>query len=97
LPYYVLTGGRATLTTQLNELIDLRVGGGQDNMRYSAFGGVASPGSDRLNVYGGGIGFRVGDRKRLIIQAEFTERDSERDALRGYKNHRVFGTLTWGA
>jgi hypothetical protein len=32
-----------------------------------------------------------------VLQAEFTERDSERDALRGFKNHRVFGTLTWGA
>jgi hypothetical protein len=97
LPYYVLTGGRATLATQLNEFLDVRLTGGQDNMRYSAFDGGDSPGTDRLKVYGGGIGFRIGDRKRFVIQAEFTERDSDRDALRGYKNHRVFGTLTWGA
>ena len=97
LPYYVLTGARVTLATQLNDLLDVRLIGGQDNMRYSAFDGGASPGTDRLKVYGGGVGFRIGDRKRFVIQAEFTERDSGRDALRGYKNHRVFGTLTWGA
>ena len=97
LPYYVLTGARVTLATQLNDLLDVRMTAGQDNMRYSAFTGGDSPGTDRLKVYGGGIGFRIGDRKRFVIQAEFTERDSDRDALRGYKNHRVFGTLTWGA
>ena len=96
LPYYVLTGGRGTLATQLNNWLDVRITGGQDRMNYRGFDGT-DEGIDRLTVYGAGLGFRLGDRRRFVIQTEFTERTSGRDALRGYKNHRVFGTLTWGA
>ena len=96
-PYYVLTGGRATLAAQLNNVLDLRVTGGLDRMRYTAFEGAESPGIDDLVVYGAGVGFRLGERRRFVIQGEWTERTSDRTALRGYKNHRLFGTLTFGA
>lgn len=97
LPYYVLTGVRGTLSTQLTNLLDFRVTAGQERMRYEAYADAGSPGTDRQRVLGGGIGFRIGDRKRLVIQAEFTERDSPRDRLREFTNHRIFGTVTWGA
>lgn len=97
LPYYVLTGGRATVATQLTNLLDFRLAAGHDRMHYRAYEGGESPGTDRLRVYGGGVGFRVGDQKRLVIQAEFIQRTSTRDHIREFKNHRIFGTLTWGA
>lgn len=97
LPYYVLTGVRGTLATQLTNLLDFRLTAGHDRMRYRAYSGGDSPGTDRQAVYGGGLGFRVGDRKRVVIQAELIERDSTRDRIREFKNHRIFGTLTWGA
>ena len=97
LPYYVLTGGRGTLATQLTGLLDFRLTAGLDRMSYRAYGGGASPGTDRQRLYGGGVGFRVGDRKRIVIQAEFLERNSSRGHLREFENHRIFGSLTWGA
>ena len=93
----MLTGVRGTLSTQLTNLLDFRVTAGQERMRYEAYGDAGSPGTDRQRVLGGGIGFRIGDRKRLVIQAEFIERDSPRDRLREFTNHRIFGTVTWGA
>lgn len=96
-PYYILTGGRATLIARLSELIDVRATAGHDRMRYRAFEDGVTPGTDRQTVYGGGIGFLIGDRKRFIIQAERAERHSGRDILRDYRNHRIFGTLSWGA
>jgi hypothetical protein len=97
LPYYVLTGGRGTLATQLTSIFDVRGTVGYDRMRYQAYNGGDSPGSDRQRVYGGGIGFRIGDRKRLLLQVEFIERNSDRDRQREYTNQRIFGTFTWGA
>jgi hypothetical protein len=97
LPYYVLTGARGTLATQLTNLLDFRLTGGLDQMRYRAYDDAPSPGTDRQHVYGAGVGFRVGDRKRVVLQAEFIERISPRDPTREFKNHRIFGSLTWGA
>ena len=97
LPYYVLTGVRATLATQLTNLLDVRVTGGHEGMRYRAYDGGVSPGTDRQRVVGGGIGVRIGDRKRVVIQAELIERDSSRAHTREFENHRIFGSLTWGA
>ena len=97
LPYYVLTGVRGTVATQLTSLLDFRVTAGHDRLRYRAYDGAESPGTDRQGLFGGGIGFRVGDRKRIVIQAEFVERHSTRDRLREFENHRIFGSLIWGA
>jgi hypothetical protein len=97
LPYYVLTGGRGTVATQVSDRFDVRVTGGRDHMAYRAFAGGTPPGSDRLDVYGGGIGCLLGDRRRLVVQAEFTRRHSPRDASRAFRNNRIFATLTWGA
>ena len=97
LPYYVLTGVRGTLATQLTGLLDFRLTAGHDRLSYRAYYGGDSPGTDRQRLLGGGIGFRIGDRKRIVIQAEFLERNSNRGHLREFENHRIYGTLTWGA
>lgn len=96
-PYYVLTGGRGTLATHLTSLFEVRATAGYDSMRYTAYDHADSPGTDAQRLYGGGIGFRIGDRKRLLLQVEFIERNSDRDRLREFTNHRIFGTFTWGA
>ena len=97
MPYYVLTGGRGTLATHVTSLLDVRATAGYDSMRYTAYDHGDSPGTDAQRLYGGGIGFRIGDRKRILLQVEFIERKSDRERRREYKNHRIFATLTWGA
>jgi hypothetical protein len=32
-----------------------------------------------------------------VLQAEIFDRSSERDTSREYSNHRIFGSLNWGA
>ncbi|HVL67935.1 MAG TPA: outer membrane beta-barrel protein [Vicinamibacterales bacterium] len=97
LPYYVMTGGRVTLATQVTNLVDLRATAGRDRLDYRAFGDGESRGADILEVYGGGVGLRIGERRRLVVQSEFTRRRSERSDEREFRNHRIFATLTWGA
>ena len=96
LPYYVLTGGRATLAAQLSDRFDLRATAGRDRMDYRAFAGEPNPGADTMDLYGGGIGFHLGDRTRLVLQTEFIDRSSGRDRAREFSNRRIFATLTWG-
>jgi hypothetical protein len=96
-PYYLTTGGRATITTLLGGGIEVRATGGVESMDYRAFAGEAAPGRDRLFVYGAGGGLRIAERMRLLVEVEFVERTSARDPSREYENHRIFATLNWGA
>jgi hypothetical protein len=96
LPIYVLTGGRATLAAQLTDRFDVRVTAGHDRMDYRAFAGGQDPGADTMNLYGGGMGFYIGERARLVFQTEFTDRSSGRDRAREFNNRRIFATMTWG-
>ena len=45
LPYYVVTGGRATLAVQTVAALDLRVTGGRESMDYRALAGATPPGA----------------------------------------------------
>lgn len=96
LPFYVLTGGRATLAVQTTDRFDIRVTAGHDRMKYRAFAGQEDPDADTMALYGGGIGFYIGDKTRLVLQAEFTDRASGRDRTREFSNRRIFATMTWG-
>ena len=97
LPYYIVAGARATLTAQTYGPIELRVLGGRESMNYRSFGAAAGPGADRLVTYGAGAGYRIGERARVVVDAEFSHRTSERDPTREYRNHRIVATLNWGA
>jgi hypothetical protein len=97
LPYYVLSGIRGTLTVVLAGGFDVRATGGRESMDYRAFDGAPGPGTDRVILYGGGFGYRLSDAAHVVVQAEFLDRRSARDAAREYRNDRVFASLTWGA
>lgn len=97
LPYYILTGGRATLAIRTVGALDVRVTGGRESMDYRALGDVGTPGRDRLVIYGTGFGYRFAERIRLAIEAEFSHRTSEHDTSREYTNRRIMATLNWGA
>jgi hypothetical protein len=97
LPYYILTGGRATLAIRTVGALDVRVTGGRESMNYRALGGLGTPGLDRLVIYGTGFGYRFAERIRMAVEAEFSHRTSERDTSREYSNRRIMATLNWGA
>jgi hypothetical protein len=97
LPYYVLTGGRATLAVQTVAALDLRVTGGRESMNYRALAGEPAPGLDRVTLYGAGFGYRIAERIRLVVDVEFWHRASERDEAREYRNKRIVTSVNWGA
>lgn len=105
LPYYIVGGIRATLAAQMFGPFDARVLGGRESMSYRSFenpaaGGLqsgSSAGDDHLVLYGAGIGYRIGPRARLAVDAEFSHRSSERDESREFRNRRLVASLTWGA
>jgi len=66
-------------------------------MDYRSFTGVSAPGRDLLVLYGGGVGYRLGTRARVAVDAEFSHRSSEREESREFRNHRIVALLNWGA
>lgn len=97
LPYYVVSGIRSTLSAQTFGPFDVRVTGGRESMDYRALNGATSPGADLLVLYGGGVGYRIGTRARIVVDAEFSHRTSERDESREFRNHRIVALVNWGA
>jgi hypothetical protein len=97
LPYYVLTGGRGTLAVQTFSALDVRVTAGRESMDYRALADEPSPGKDRATVYGGGLGYRIANRVRVVLEMEFWHRTSEREDEREYRNKRIVMSVNWGA
>lgn len=96
IPYYVLTGGRATLAVQTVAALDLRVTGGRESMAYRAFPGEPDPGRDYVILYGGGFGYRIREHLKFVAEVEIWHRTSERDDTREYRNTRVVTSVNWG-
>jgi hypothetical protein len=96
LPYYIVSGVRATLAVRTYGRVDLRALVGRESMDYRSLNGLSSPGTDLLVVYGGGLGCRVADHARIAVDAELSRRSSERDNARDFRNHRVLALFTWG-
>lgn len=94
-PTYLWTSGRGTLRTDLFGGIDVKLTAGRDTMTYRALDSGARVGRDTVVTYGVGVGYNVRDTIRIGVDADFVERTSA-EALRGYTNNRVFGTLVWG-
>jgi len=98
-PYYLATGGTVTATTELVGPFDVRGTGQYQVMAYrghTSTSGSAGPGDDTLTSYGGGFGYRIRERLRIGINADWTERRSELSDDRGYTARRIFASLTWG-
>ena len=92
--YYVGTGGNVTWTLSVVGPIDVRGTAGRYMMDYGRV--AAQAGVDTTTTYGGGVGYRFTNRARLGVNAEWSRRESDRSAERGYRNHRIFAGLTWG-
>lgn len=92
--YYVGTGGTLTWTFAVVGPIDVRGTAGRYRMDYRTVG--ESAGQDHTTTYGGGVGYRLSRHARLGVNAEWSRRESNRSAERGYRNHRIFAGLTWG-
>lgn len=100
-PYYILTGGTLTVTVAIIGPFDVKATGTEQVMSYrSEATGAVVPntiGSDTYESYGGGVGYKIRDRVRLGMNADWSNRASELSLDRTYHNRRIYASLTWGA
>ncbi len=95
-PYYLATGGSATLTTLVGGPLDVKITSGLQNLDYRQSGAPEmGASSDLYTSYGGGIGYRLRQRMRLGLDAEWVRRSSDRTTSREFDNRRIFASLTW--
>jgi hypothetical protein len=98
-PYYLTTGGTATLTTQISGPFDVKLTGTRQALDYrqtTGMGIAATAGDDVYTAYGAGVGYRIRQRFRVGLNADWSHRKSDRAAERAFRNNRLFATVTWG-
>jgi hypothetical protein len=99
LPYYVRTGGGLTVTQMLGGPFDVQGTVSRERLEYRSraltVANPDAPAADRLDVAGGGVGYRLGDTARLGFNVEFTRRRGQ-TADRSYDRRRIFGSVTYG-
>jgi hypothetical protein len=97
-PYYLTTGFRVVVTHLLRESLDVRALIGRDRLEYREETTSAVPNetrTDRANVLGAGLGYRLQPNLRTGLDIEFARRASDR-VDREYDRTRVFASLTYG-
>lgn len=95
-PYYLTTGGRATITHQIFGAVDVQAVGGRQSMAYRAVGGAGQTRTDRSDVIGAGAGYHIRDTTRLGINWELVRRTSALDDRR-FTSRRLFASITYGS
>lgn len=97
LPYYIASNGRLTLTQRIAGPVDVQGTVGWYLMSYRGFEeGPEEARRDEFALYGGGIGYRLGDAARLGLNAEWSQRRSDALIDREYDRQRIFVSLTYG-
>jgi hypothetical protein len=96
-PYYLATNGRFTATQRIAGPIDIQGTVGRYAMSYRAYdGGELEARRDIFTLYGGGVGYRLGESTRLGLNIEWSRRRSDELVDRHYDRRRIFGSLTYG-
>jgi len=95
-PYYIATSESLTWTYEFAGPFDVKLNAAHNQMHYKATGGT-DVGDDVYASYGAGFGYRLRKRIRFGVQGDWSQRDSQRAADRGYTNQKIYGTLTWGS
>lgn len=95
-PFYLLTSVRLTLTQQIAGPLDVQGTVGHQRFSYRDESAEESTRADSFNVYGGGIGFRLGEHARLGFNVEQSQRRSDERPDRRYDRRRIYGSLSYG-
>jgi hypothetical protein len=94
-PYYLLSGVNASITQRIIGAFEVIVQGRLEYLDYREFEGRSAPRQDTVAVYGGGVGYRLGDVARVGLDVEWSERRSELPD-RDYQGTRIFGSFRHG-
>ena len=94
-PYYLLTDVTLAVTQRITRAWDVVGRGGRQLLDYRAVGPESVPRTDKLGQAGGGVGYRVGERFRLGVDADHYRRQSVISG-RTYQGWRVGGSVNYG-
>jgi hypothetical protein len=110
-PYYALTDFNLTVTERVSHLWDLVGRAGWQSLGYRNVSqsplDLLNPSNplnpsnqsnrvDRGSVYGGGVGYRVGQTLRLGFDVNFFRRNAPGDSQRDFSGLRFGGSVTYG-
>ena len=96
-PYYVTTAGRLVFRQRVAGPVDVQGIVGSTLLRYRQYAaGETEVRRDRVPLYGGGLGYRLGDTARLGFNVEWSRRRSDREPDREYDRRRIYASLTYG-
>jgi hypothetical protein len=96
-PYFISTAVRLTVTRRLIGETEAQAFGGIERLAYRAIEGVpdAAGATDTARVFGGGIGYRLGEGSRLGVNVDVGTRTSPVSS-REYARTRVYAVVTYG-
>jgi len=95
-PYYLLTDVAVSVTQRLTSRWDVTGRVAREMLDYRAVGVSTAPEhTDRVNQFGGGAGYRVGEFVRLGIDTDFMSRRSP-ITFRSYDGWRTGFSITYG-
>ena len=96
-PFYVATSRLLTVTQALGYDWDAVGRLGYDTLAYRGFEslGLERGRTDRVSIFGAGIGRRFGDSLRIGVDVDYARRSSD-VAARSYNGMRAGGSVTYG-
>jgi hypothetical protein len=96
-PYYLQSGFTASVAQRIYGPVDVEARLGNQRLSYRVRGDLDSTGDriDRVRIYGGGVGYRIGRDLRIGFNVDHHERTSDL-ADRAYDGLRYGAVLTYG-
>jgi hypothetical protein len=94
-PYYLLSGINASFTQRIVGAFEIIVQGRLEWLDYRVIEGLSLPREDTVAIYGGGVGYRLGEMARVGLDVEWSERQSDLPD-RAYQGTRIFGSFRYG-
>jgi len=94
-PYYLLSGFNASVTQRLVGAFEIIVQGRLEWLDYRVIEGLSAPRKDTVAIYGGGVGYRLGDMARVGLDVEWSDRRSDLPD-REYQGTRIFSSFRYG-
>jgi hypothetical protein len=98
-PYYALLDFGLTVTQRITPAWEVVGRGSRQTLAYRLLGAVdasGTPPGDKGYVFGGGVGYRLGETFRLGLDTNYYTRRSELEGRRDYEGLRVFGSISYG-
>ena len=96
-PYYLQTGASGSLAVRVYGPVDLTGRLGAQRLGYRDRSGVADPrGTDRVQTYGGSLGYRMGNTLRIGFNVD-EQRRSSPIAKRDYRGVTFGMSVTYGS